>query len=454
MPKSTNLFEEFNPVSAKEWKQQIQMELKGADYSDTLVWQSLEGIDVKPFYHPQEYDYLEIPIPNGNYKICQTIFVDDPAVANKIAIEVLSKGADSVQFIATHSFDVDVLFQNFDTLKNKPTIYIKSQFLSHQFIDSLLNYFDDDSVNIQQDIVGQLVNSGNWFINEINDFDVLKKLISKHPNKQILSVDAAIYQNAGASIVQQIAYALGHANEYLTAFGKDISNTILFEFAVGSNYFFEIAKIRAFRYLWQQITAEYGQETAARIIAKPSNRNKTLYDYNVNMLRTSTEYMSAILGGVDIVATRPYDHIFKKSNHFSNRIARNQLLILREENGFEEAYSFAKGSYYIETLTVEIAKKALQLFKDIEKTGGFLSNLKSDLIQRKIKEVAEKEQVLFDDGKLSLVGTNKYPNSDDKMKEVIELYPFLKYSKKQTLIQPILPKRLAEKIEQERISNE
>jgi len=449
-----NLFEEFQPVSAKEWKQQIQMELKGADYSETLVWQSPEGIDVKPFYHADEYEFLEVPISEEDFKIVQPIFVDEPEVANKLALEALSKGADAIQFIADQPFDMDVLLQGFKDLKVIPTIFFNGRFQSNKFSDSLVNYFDTDSVIIQQDIIGQLAHSGNWFSGEIADFKKLREVIEKNPHKIIIHVNTAIYQNAGANMVQQIAYALSHANDYLSAFGREIGSAIQFEFAIGSNYFFEIAKLRTFRYLWQQLTRELGLETQAIIIAKPTNRNKTLYDYNVNMLRTTTEYMSAVLGGADYIITQAYDHFFKKSNHFSNRIARNQLLLLREENEFINAQTFANGSYYIETLTLELAKKALPLFKDLEKSGGFLVNLKSGLIQKKIQEAAQKEQDLFDEGKLSLVGSNKYPNPDDKMKEAMDLYPFLKTINKKNAIQPILSKRLAEKLEQRRLEEE
>lgn len=454
MSQTKSLFSEFNPVSSKEWKQQIQMELKGVDYTNTLVWQSIEGIAVKPFYHTEDNEYLDIPILKKDYQICQTIFVDDPAVANEIALDMLSKGVGAIQFISHKSFDIDVLLQGFKTLKNKPNFYFKLQFLSTKFLSDILDYSDAEPLIIQQDIIGHLAQTGNWFVDERDDFKTLNNLVKKHPNKSILEVDASIYQNAGATIVQQIAYALSHANEYLNVFGDTIKSEIQFEFAIAGNYFFEIAKLRAFRYLWRQLTAEYAKEIPVKIIAKPSSRNKTLYDYNVNMLRTSTEYMSAVLGGADVITTRAYDYLFKKSNSFSNRIARNQLLVLREENSFEDAQSFVKGSYYIETLSLELAKKSLNLFKELEKSGGFLANLKTGLIQRKIREVAQKEQDLFDAGKISLLGTNRYPNPDDKMKTDLELYPFLKTNKKQTIIQPIISKRLTEKIEKERLSKE
>ena len=190
------------------------------------------------------------------------------------------------------------------------------------------------------------------------------------------------------------------------------------------------------------------------MFVEPSLRNKSLYDYNSNMLRTTTECMSAILGGSHTVCNLSYDSIFHKSNEFGERIARNQSLILENESSFKNAQLAADGSYYIESLTKEIAQKSLSLFKDIEKNGGFLKQLKLGTIQRKIYESAEKEQQLFDTGKLILVGTNKYENPTDKMKGKLELYPFLKTNPRKTIIQPIISKRLSENTEQERLNHE
>ena len=227
-----------------------------------------------------------------------------------------------------------------------------------------------------------------------------------------------------------------------------------FNLAVGSNYFFEIAKIRALRKLYAALASEFGVSETCHIIVRPSKRNKTIYDYNVNMLRTTTECMSAILGGADTICNIPYDALYQKSNEFGERISRNQLLILKNESSFETASNPADGTYYIENLTLELAEKALQLFKDIEANGGFLKQLKEGIIQRKIKESADKEQQLFKEGTLVLLGTNKHLNTDDLMKDDLELYPFVKTNVRKTLITPIIEKRLAEKVEQTRINNE
>lgn len=228
----------------------------------------------------------------------------------------------------------------------------------------------------------------------------------------------------------------------------------MFTVSVGSNYFFEIAKLRALRILWSTLASEYQINTDCYISAVPTKRNKTLYDYNTNMLRTTTECMSAILGGANNVCNLPYDAIYHKDNEFGERIARNQLLILKHESAFDKVNNAADGAYYIESLTEQLAEKALELFKDIERNGGFLNQLKSGTIQRKIKENATKEQEQFNSGERILLGTNKHSNPNDKMAEQLQIYPFVKINKRKTLIVPIIEKRIAEQIEQTRLKNE
>ena len=223
---------------------------------------------------------------------------------------------------------------------------------------------------------------------------------------------------------------------------------------MGPNYFFEIAKLRALRLLFSTLSHEYGLDSECDILAQPSRRNKTLYDFNVNLLRTTTESMSAVLGGANSICNMAYDAIYHRNNNFGSRIARNQLLVLKHESYFEKVANPAEGSYYVESLTHEIADKALDIFKNIEKGGGFVTQLKEGIIQKKISENAAKEQSEFDEGKLVLVGTNKYPNPQDKMKEELELYPFVKQNPRKTLLQPVIEKRLSEKSEQERLNKE
>lgn len=451
---NNNLFSDFEAVSSKQWKQQIQYELKGADYNETLVWESPEGIKVKPFYHNDETAVnLDAITPSKPFAIVQNIFVHDVQKSNARALETLQRGAESVRFtLENDAVSIDELMQNLP-LENV-NYYFNLPFLSVEFSNKINDFTTKSKANIfiQNDPIGQLVKDGNWFENLEKDFEKLNTITSK-TTVPFLTISSGIYQNAGANIVQQLAYTLAHANEYFNRIPA-INQPITIEVAVGTNYFFEIAKLRALRILFNTLASEYNQNFDCHIIATPTKRNKTLYDYNVNMLRTTTECMSAILGGADAIANLAYDAIYHKDNEFGDRISRNQLLVLKHESYFDKVNNPADGAYYIETLTEQLAEKALELFKDIEKNGGLISQLIDGTIQRKINESAQKEQELFDSGKEVLLGTNKYPNKNDQMKNDLELYPFVKQNARKTLITPIIEKRLAEKLEQERLASE
>lgn len=450
---SDNLFEGFEGVSSKQWKQQIQYELKGADYNETLIWESPEGIKVKPFYHIDEFKGSSATGVTGGFSICQNIFVHDVEKSNGRAKSTLKRGAESIRFTITkEDIDVKALLSG---LSPEVTLYFNLHFLSIDFVKQLdaIAKERNGKVYVQLDPIGHLSKDGNWHNNLEQDFEALNTIAIACTNISFLSIDGSLYQNAGANIVQQIAYTLAHANEYFNRIAT-IHRPVVLQVAVGSNYFFEIAKIRALKQLFGIIAEEYGHNTRCHIIATPTRRNKTIYDYNVNMLRTTTECMSAILGGADAVANLAYDALYHKDNEFGDRIARNQLLVLKHESYFDKVHNAADGAYYIEELTQQLAEKALALFKDIEANGGFLHQLKEGTIQRKIQESAAKEQELFDSGKEILLGTNKYPNKNDKMSHDLELYPFVKTNPRKTLISPIIEKRLAEKIEQERLESE
>jgi methylmalonyl-CoA mutase len=450
---SENLFEEFGPVPSKQWKQQIQYELKGADYNQTLVWESPEGIKVKPFYHSDDArEPLAMVSPSAPFLIGQDIFVKDAPKSAARAASSLKRGAEAMRFTLTdeHTTPESLL----EGIGHNTPVYFYLHFVSIDFVKKLDTLAADrvSPIYVQLDPIGQLAREGNWF-NGRDNFELLNTIAISCTNLSFLSINAALYQNAGANIVQQLAYTLAHANEYFNRIAT-VYKPVTIQVAVGTNYFFEIAKLRALRILFEAVAAEYGHNTQCHIIAVPTKRNKTLYDYNVNMLRTTTECMSAILGGADMVINLPYDALYHKSNEFGERIARNQLLVLKHESYFDKVTNPADGAYYIEELTSQLAEKALALFKDIEANGGFLAQLKEGTIQRKINESAAKEQELFDSGKEVLLGTNKYPNKTDRMAHDLELYPFVKANPRKTLIIPIIERRLAEKTEQERLESE
>ncbi|MDB4292632.1 methylmalonyl-CoA mutase subunit beta [Maribacter sp.] len=455
----TKLFKDFPEVSAKAWKQKIQFDLKGAEYNEALVWESPEGVKVKPFYHQDETIHSStIRRADSQWHIAQSIYAGDAEKANKKAKAVLRKGAESLYVtFPLDTVDVRVLFDDIDLSKTK--IYCHFEFLSAKYVKNLIAYVGNsaDAIYLNVDIVGNLGKTGNWFKSLEKDHQQFNAILQLN-TKNSIGVAVGHYQNAGANCVQQLGYALAHANEYLNHLNENSlgakMRTFTFQVTIGSNYFFEIAKLRALRVLWTTLAQEYGANENCHIVATPTRRNKTVYDYNINMLRTTTESMSAVLGGADTVLNMPYDAIYHKDNEFGDRIAMNQLLLLKDESYFDKVNNPAEGSYYIESLTNQFAEKALLLFKEIEKGGGFLKQLKAGTIQRKIKESAAKEQTLFDRQELVLVGTNKYQNKLDRMKNAIELYPFVKTNPQKTLLEPIIAKRLAEATEQNRLKDE
>ncbi|WP_422860364.1 methylmalonyl-CoA mutase subunit beta [Flagellimonas sp. S174] len=454
----SHLFDEFPEVSSQQWKQKIQYDLKGADYNETLVWDSPEGIGVKPFYHSEDLNGATIPSKESNqWYIAQSIYAGDADKANLKAKEVVDKGVESLIFtIPNAKINLVNLLQDIDL--EKFPVHFNFQYMELESFEKLISQIKDSSarIHLHVDPIGNLARTGNWHQSENEDKRNLHKLLELSSfSKTIfpIGIDISLYQNAGANIIQQLAYGLAHANEYLSI---SPSNSFIptFKVAMGGNYFFEIAKTKALRWLWATLAAAYGINEDCHIVAMPSKRNKTLYDYNVNMLRTTSECMSAILGGADTVCNLPYDALYHKDNEFAERIARNQLVLLKEESYFGEVSHAAKGAYYVESLTKQLAEKALGLFKQIEASGGLLDALTKGKIQQKIKESAAKEQLLFDENQTTLVGTNKFQNPDDKMNQDLELYPFMKKRSEKTQIIPIIEKRLAEELEQKRLDNE
>jgi methylmalonyl-CoA mutase len=448
---SKDLFDQFQTSTPSTWKQKIQVDLKGADYNETLLWKTDEGIKVKPFYTKEDRKDISTSTESFKFNISQSVFIDDEKIANGIAVNALKKGANAIEFIANKTFNHQVLLNKIDL--SNCTIYFRFQFLDSDFTNTLFDFINSPKCYFQVDIIGNLAESGNWFTNLKSDHSKFEKIINHCTNS--IGINVGLYQNAGASITQQLAYALAHANEYLNHFGKEMVSKFHFNFSVGSNYFFEISKLKAFRILWDALLSGYNAEDKnVHVFAQPSLRNKTIYDYNVNMLRTTSECMSGILGGADTVNNVAYDTLYHKKNEFGERISRNQLLILQQESYLETANSISDGAYYIENITAQLAENALLIFKDIEKAGGFLKQLKQGIIQRKITESAAKEQEKFDGEEIVLLGTNKQPNAEDKMKGELEIYPFVKTNPIKTLVPPVIKKRLAESYEKQRLELE
>ncbi len=453
---SKTLFEDFQSVSAKEWKQRIQVELKGADFNEKLVTKTWEGIDIKPFYHKDETEPVSQAIPSNSWLVSERIAFASTEETLATILDDVSRGAESIWLeVAQPSASFLELLKD-DTLPQVP-FFIELKFLDASFNSDLLQLIKEKKLqaSLGIDIYGNLAATGNWFNNQKTDVQEFTNLVEQAQNIPFLMIDARPYQEAGGNQTQQIAYALAHLNEYLNTLQQpEKISQISLVVSIGSNYFFEIAKLKAMRWCINSLLEDAKLPAQVKIMAIPSKRNKSLYDYNVNMLRTATEIMSAVLGGADEVANLAYDHLYHHSNEFGKRIARNQLLLLKNEAHFDKVNNPTDGAYYIENLVHQLANNALSLFKQIEAGGGFLQQLFDGKIQEKLKESAVKEKALFDEGKRVLVGTNKYPNAEDKMKESLQKDPFLAKEKRKTLLQPIVERRLASAVEKARLKEE
>jgi methylmalonyl-CoA mutase len=450
MSKREKLFEQFPPVSTKEWMAKIKADLKGADFIKKLVWKTNEGFEVKPFYRsedidglpyisvlPGDFPYIRGTRNNGNsWLIRQNIDIEDYKLANKKALDILMKGVDSLGFVIKDPESISE--KNIETLlKGIHFESVELNFLSNgkakEILEYLIKAVKKEGANltkirgaIEADPLGRLMINGNLCITVESGLDYLAALTREAlplSHFRTIRVDASNFTNAGADIVKELAFGLSMANEYMfqlteRGISSDIAaSKICFSFGTGSNYFFEIAKLRAARLLWSLVVSSYKPEkpesSVMEIHSITSRWNKTIYDPYVNLLRTQTEAMSAVLGGADSLTVDPFDMVFRQPDEFSERIARNQQLILKEEAYFDKTADPAGGSYYIEKLTYMIAENAWKLFVEIEEQGGFMSLLKSGFIQKIIKESAEIRKSDIAGKKEILLGTNKYPDFNE-----------------------------------------
>ena len=439
------LFSEFDPVSEKQWKQKIHADLKGADYNEALIWQSAEGIDVRPFYSRSEKQDARGNTHESAWRIGKRIEIGDgfPSDLEAVILKITDEG-DVPKDLLDKALDQGVF------------LHLEMGFLSQEYIarvEAIMESYPNYALNI--DLLGQLSRTGIWFKNNSEDHAILQFLLQHSKAPFICAVDTGLFQNAGANCTQQLAYGLLQANEYLN-FGAQHDlppKAISFKTAIGGNYFFEIAKLRALRWLWDSLAQEYNLNTPCHILAEPSLRNKTTFDYNANLLRTTMECMSAIHGGADTVVNRAYDSHFKDKNNFSQRIALNQLRMLKHESYLDKVGNPADGAYYIESLTEQLAQKALKLFKELEASGGYLQHLRSGILQKKIREQAKTQEAAFDAGNEKLVGANAYANEEETVVDQLDFSPFLQKEARKTDVEPIVAKRLAETLEKTRMKN-
>ena len=442
------LFTEFQSPTTQEWLDKIEVDLKGADFQKRLVWRTNEGFNVQPFYRREDLKDLktpdalpgEFPFVRGNKKdsnewyVRQNIKVDDPKEANKKALDILNKGINSLGFqfsgdlVSKETVETlldgiycDIVEVNFATCPKH----------SVELAEILVGFFqnkgyDKEKVvgSIEFDPMAKIVMKGKDVTPVLEIAPKLVETLKDYPNFRCIAVSSDALNNAGAYIVQELGYALAWGNEYLQQLvdaGVDVdlaAKSIKFNMGVSENYFMEIAKFRAARLLWAQIVKQYEPkcDCACKMVvnATTSYYNQTLFDSYVNLLRSQTEAMSAALGSVHSMVVTPFDAPYEEATDFSERIARNQQLLIKEESHFDRIVDPSAGSYYIEHLTDALAQEAWKIFLKVEEEGGFLAAVKAGTIQDDINAINVKRHGDAAKRKEFLLGTNQFPNFTEK----------------------------------------
>ena len=462
--KKEKLFSDFSPVSTEQWMEKVTADLKGADFEKKLVWKTNEGFKVKPFYRmedleglkttdalPGEFPYLTgTKKDNNEWLVRQEIRVECPKEANAKALDILNKGVDSLSFhVKAKELNAEYLETLLNDIQAECVELNFSTCQGHvvELANLLVAYFQKKDYDVKKlrgsinyDFLNKMLTRGKEKGDMVQTGNALFEAIQPLPFYRVLNVNALSLNNAGAYISQELGYALAWGNEYMNQLTEAgipaaiVAKKIKFNFGISSNYFLEIAKFRAARLLWANIVASYKPECvrdcdnkgpngecrcAAKMAvhAETSTFNLTLFDAHVNLLRTQTEAMSAALAGVNSITVTPFDKTYETPDDFSERIARNQQLLLKEECHFNKVVDPAAGSYFIENLTASIAQQAWELFLKVEDEGGMLKAVESGSVQEAVNASNKARHEAVSKRKEILLGTNQYPNFNEKAGE-------------------------------------
>ena len=444
--KQEKLFAEFPAVPTAQWEEVITADLKGADYERKLVWRTGEGFNVRPYYRAEnleglrflgsqagEFPYVRGTHAHNRWRIHQTVTVADPAAANAEALQLLGSGVDSLGFhVAKAEFsaaDLDMLLR--DIHLPAVDLVFCGEKMGH-VADLVLAKIEKEGLAKEDahvmfcidPLVKGLSSKGDFCSPDGKEcFARMVELIRKtkeYKHIRIVSVSAQIFGNSGSTIVEELAFALSAGHDYLVRLMDagltidEAARKLRFSFSVSSNYFLEIAKLRAARMLWANIVKGYNPEkncTGKMMIhAETSRWNQSVYDPYVNMLRGTTEAMSAAIGGVHSLEVTPFDRAFEAPTEFAKRIARNVELLLKHESHFDQVVDPAGGSYYIENLTQSIAAEAWKLFLEIEEKGGYTEAYKAGIIVGMVKASAANKDKNISTRRQILLGANQFPN--------------------------------------------
>ena len=447
------LFSEFAPVSTEDWVAKITADLKGVPFEKKLVWKTGEGFNVNPFYRledieglktteslPGEFPYVRGTKKDNDWKVRQNIEVCCFKAANEKALDILNKGVTALGFVIKGD---DVNKENIATLLegicpqavelNFNTCLCKAEAL----IGILAEVFQSKGADLEKcygsvnyDPFKKPLIKGKENQNWVESAAAVLKAGAALPKYRVLAVNAFNLNNAGAFITQELGYALAWGNELLAKLTEagftvdEVAKNIKFNFGISSNYFMEIAKFRAARWLWAEIVKAYAPacDCACKmhVHAQTSEWNMTIFDAHVNLLRSQTEAMSAAIAGVDSITVRPFDKTYQTPDDFSERIARNQQLLLKEESHFDKVVDPSAGSYYVEVLTNSLADVAWKLFLDVEEKGGFAALANAGEIQKAVNASNEARHKNVATRREILLGSNQYPNFTEVAAEKIK----------------------------------
>ena len=444
--KSEKLFTEFPPVPTEKWEEVITADLKGADYERKLVWKTGEGFNVRPYYRAEnlegikflgsqagEFPYVRGTHAHNRWRVHQTVSVVCPKEANAEALKILNAGVDSLGFcIASADFsaaDLDMLLKDICipaveiTFCGEKMANVAELVLAKVEKEGIAK--EDVRIAFCIDPLVKGLSSKGDFCSPNGEKCTARIVELIHKTKEykhvrVVTVAGQTFGNSGSTIVEELAFTLSAGHDYLvrlTDAGLDVdaaARKLRFSFSVSSNYFMEIAKFRAARMLWANIVKGYGPAKNCackmQIHAETSRWNQTVYDPYVNMLRGTTEAMSATIAGVHSLEVMPFDASFENPTEFSKRIARNVELLLKNESHFDQVVDPAGGSYYVENLTQSIAAEAWKLFLEIEEKGGYTEAYKAGLIVERIKASAAAKDKNIATRRQTLLGANQYPN--------------------------------------------
>ncbi|MDE6237604.1 MAG: methylmalonyl-CoA mutase small subunit [Muribaculaceae bacterium] len=443
--KRETLFDMFSPVSSEEWKSKITVDLKGADFDKKLVWRTNEGFNVQPYYRredieglpaietlPGEFPYIRGTRDNNDWLIRQRVYGKTAEEINSHALHILDRGVESLGISLRGNLtveDLKVILKDIDL--NKVEINVdccagKASAVAAELARLVKEAGAEKEFrgSIDYNPFRRLLKHGLPFPKDVvKEGMAVYEAVKDIKGLRCFPVNSYMLNNAGAYITQELGMALAWGAEWMTLMTEaglsadEVAARIKFNMGISSNYFMELAKFRAGRMLWAEIAKAYGcSDEACKMMvhAVTSMFNMTLFDSHVNLLRTMTETMSAALAGVDSIETLAFDECYTTPDEFSERIARNQQVLLREESHLNKVVDPAGGSYYIETLTSSIAAQAWKVFNEIEDKGGFEVMLKKGEIQAKVNESGVKRHVDVARRKEILLGTNQYPNFNEK----------------------------------------